>query len=110
MEILVTGGTGVVGVATVAALLKHGHTVRLLSRHAEHDARAWAEGVTPINGDVSDPATLVGVADECDVVVHLVGIVEETPPSATFEHVNIEGTRNIVRDAERAGVRKLVYV
>jgi len=110
MEVLVTGGTGVVGASAVSSLLKHGHTVRLLSRHAERDGREWSDGVTPIVGDVSDVASIAGAADGCDAVVHLVAIVEETPPSATFDRVNVEGTRHVVTEAERAGVRKLVYV
>ena len=110
MEVLVTGGTGVVGASAVSTLLKHGHTVRLLSRHAERDGREWSDGVTPIVGDVSDVASITGAADGCDAVVHLVAIVEETPPSATFDRVNVEGTRHVVTEAERAGVRKLVYV
>lgn len=110
MEILVTGGTGVVGTSAVSALLKHGHTVRLFSRHAERDARAWSDGVTPFTGDVSDAATLAGAADGCEAIVHLVGIVEETPPDATFERVNVQGTSNVVREAERAGTRKFLYV
>ena len=54
MQILVTGGSGVVGVGTVTELLKRGHVVRLLSRHATDDVRQWATAVTPIVGDVSD--------------------------------------------------------
>ena len=110
MRVLVTGGTGVVGISAVSALVRHGHTVRLLSRHAERDAAGWREGVTPYAGDVTDQGALTGAADGCDVVVHLVGIIEEAPPSATFDLVNIEGTRNVVREAERAGVRKIVFV
>ena len=110
MQILVTGGTGVVGASTVAALLERGHQVRLLSRHAERDARAWPNGVTPIEGDVADGTSVTRAADGCDVVVHLVAIVDESPPDATFQRVNVDGTRNVVADAERAGVRKIVYV
>ena len=110
MQILVTGGTGVVGASTVSALVERGHHVRLLSRHAERDVQAWPKGVTAIEGDVSDSVSVTGAADGCDVVVHLVAIVDEAPPDATFERVNVGGTRNIVAEAERAGVRKIVYV
>jgi NADH dehydrogenase len=110
MLILVTGGTGVIGASAVGALLRRGHQVRLLSRHAERDALAWRTGVTPVTGDVADPATIAGAADGCDAVVHLVGIIQETPPADTFQRVNIDGTRNIVSEAERAGVRRFVYV
>ena len=110
MRVLVTGGTGVVGESAVTALLQRGHSVRLLSRHAARDARQWPHGVTPWPGDVANEASIRGAADECDAVVHLVGIVEEHPPEATFDRVNVEGTRHIVREAERAGVGRLVYV
>src|SRR5918999_2990957 len=109
MRVLVTGGTGVVGVGTVTALVRHGHDVRLVSRHATRDARRWPEGVEAWPGDVADAASITGAADGCDVVLHLVAIVDESPPHATFENINVRGTRNIVREAERAGVRKLVF-
>ena len=110
MRILVTGGTGVVGASTVSALLARGHHVRLLSRHAERDARAWPSRVTAVDGDVADAVSVAGAADGCDVVVHLVAIVDETPPDVTFQRVNVDGTRHIVAEAERAGVSKIVYV
>jgi uncharacterized protein YbjT (DUF2867 family) len=110
MHILVTGGSGVVGVGTVTELLKRGHEVRLLARHAEDDARQWPSGVTPIVGDVSDVASIRGAADGCDAVLHVAGIVEESPPNVTFRRVNVEGTANIVAEAERAGVRRFVFV
>ncbi|HEX7980334.1 MAG TPA: NAD-dependent epimerase/dehydratase family protein [Gemmatimonadaceae bacterium] len=110
MRILVTGGSGVVGVGTVTELVRRGHEVRLLARHAREDARQWPSGVTPHEGDVTDPASIVGAADGCDAVLHIVGIVEEAPPKVTFERVNVGGTRNILTEAKRAGVRRFVYV
>ncbi|HEX2187798.1 MAG TPA: DUF1990 family protein [Longimicrobiaceae bacterium] len=110
MKVLVTGGTGVVGKSATDHLLQRGHTVRLLSRHAEDDARQWAEGVEPRPGDVADPGALRGAAEGCDAVLHVAGIVAEHPPEATFEAVNVQGTRNLVEEAGRAGVRRFVYV
>jgi uncharacterized protein YbjT (DUF2867 family) len=110
MKVLVTGGTGVVGAATVTALVRHGHDVRLLSRHAERNARRWPERVEAWPGDLADAESIRGSADGCDAVLHLVAIVDESPPEATFDRVNVRGTRNIVREAERASVPKLVFV
>ena len=110
MNVLVTGGTGVVGAGTVTALVRHGHDVRLVSRHAERDARRWPEGVEAWPGDVADPDSIRGSADGCDAVLHLVAVVDESPPDATFDRVNVRGTRHIVREAERAGIQKLVFV
>jgi NADH dehydrogenase len=110
MKVLVTGGTGVVGRAAVDHLVAGGHQVRLLSRHATSDAERWSSGVEGFDGDVSDPAKIFGAADGCDAVLHVAGIVSEDPPEVTFERVNVEGTRNLVREAQRAGVDRFVYV
>lgn len=108
MRILVTGGTGVIGTAVISELLARSHSVRLLSRHAVEDARQW-KGVEPFDGNVADTATLQGTADGCDAVVHIAGIVTENPPDLTFENVNVIGTTNILREAERANVRRFVF-
>jgi NADH dehydrogenase len=98
-----------VGDATVRALVGRGHAARLLTRHAERDARAWPDGVEAHEGDVTRPDSLVGAADGCDAVLHAVGIVRESD-GLTFDAVNVRGTRHVVDEAERAGVPHLVYV
>lgn len=109
MRILVTGGTGVVGAGTVTELLRRGHSVVLLSRHAKSDARQWPGGVLPHEGDVATAASIRGAADGCEVVLHTVGIVEESE-GATFDAVNVQGTANILAEGERAGVGRFVFV
>lgn len=108
MRILITGGTGLIGQAAVQALQKRGHQLRILSRGAaDQDA---AEGIEYWPASVTDAAALAGAAADCDVVLHIAGIAAETPPELTFENVNINGTRNIVREADINGVRRFVYV
>jgi NADH dehydrogenase len=109
MRILVTGGTGVVGTSTVTALLKHGHGVRLLSRHADRDAEAWTGRVEPWVGNVADAESVRGAAEACDAVIHLVAIVDEAPP-ATFQSVNVDGTRHMLAEASRAGVGRFIHM
>jgi nucleoside-diphosphate-sugar epimerase len=110
MKVLVTGGTGVVGKPTVDVLVARGHTVRLFSRNAERDCERWARGVEPYPGSVGSDEDVRGAADGCDAVLHVAGIVDEVPPEATFDNVNVQGTRRIVEEAERAGVGRLIYV
>jgi uncharacterized protein YbjT (DUF2867 family) len=110
VRILVTGGTGVVGRAAITELLSRGHAVRLLSRGAEEDAGSFDGDVEPYPGDVGDASRVRGSAEGCDAVVHIVGIVEESPPERTFERINIGGTRNIVEECSRAGVGKLIFI
>lgn len=112
--VLVTGGTGVVGEAAVGELVSRGHRVRLLSRNAVDDAKQWRSPETalvePWPASVSDPESLRGCADGVDVILHVAGIVAEDPPETTFQSVNVEGTRNLIREAERARVGRFIYV
>ena len=69
--------------------------------------KQW-KGVEPFTADVA--ASVTGAASGCDVVLHIAGIVSEDPPELTFEKVNVGGTRNIIDEAERAAVKRLVFV
>jgi len=109
MKILVTGGTGVIGEGVIPELITRGHSVRLLSRHAKDDAKQWPD-VEPFQGNVADAASLNDAASGCDAVLHIVGIAEEHPPKVTFEAVNVNGTRNMLEEAQRANVRRFVFV
>ncbi|MEO7454958.1 MAG: NAD-dependent epimerase/dehydratase family protein, partial [Gemmatimonadaceae bacterium] len=110
MKVLVTGGTGVVGTGTVTELVRRGHSVVLVSRHAKKDVAQWPTGVTAYTADVGNAAALHGAASGCDVVLHMVAVVEEEPPKVTFEQVNVEGTRHMLAEAARAGVPRFVFV
>jgi NADH dehydrogenase len=109
MKILVTGGTGVIGEGVIPELLQRGHAVRLLSRHAKEDAKQW-HGVQPFDGNVADASSISNAAEGCDAVLHIVGIVSETPPEVTFAKVNVGGTRNLLDEAKRARVQRFLYV
>jgi len=109
MKVLVTGGTGVVGAGTVTELVRRGHSVVLVSRHAAHDARQWPSGVTPWPGDVARASSIRGAADGCDVVLHMVGIVDESD-DASFQDVNVQGTANMIAEGERAKVGRFIFV
>ena len=109
-QVLVTGGTGVVGTAAVRSLVRRGHEVRLFSRNASRDVARWPRGVEARDGRIEDPESIRGALDGCDVVVHVAGIVAEEPPETTFERVNVGGTRNLLREAERARVGRFIYV
>ena len=110
LSVLVTGGTGVVGQAAVTELLSRGHTVRLLSRNALEDSAQWNSSVEPWPANVTEPERMNGSADGIDLVLHLAGIVAESPPDSTFQSVNVDGTRNVIREAERAGVGRFIYL
>ena len=105
-----TGGTGVVGTGTVTELLKRGHEVVLLSRHAHTDARQWPAGVVAQAGGRRECRLHSRCGGRgCDVVLHMVGIVDESD-GATFAGVNVGGTANMLAETERAKVKRFVFV
>jgi len=110
MKVLVTGGTGVVGQSVVSELLERGQSVRMLSRNAQEDVAQWGDRVDAWTASMGESDKVRGSADGCDVVVHIAGIVDESPPEVTFDSVNIGGTRNMLDEAKRAGVGRFVYL
>jgi dihydroflavonol-4-reductase len=108
--VLVTGGTGFIGRAIVQQLLERGDDVNALAR-SEASARTLRElGAEPVQGDVLDLEALVAAMCGCEIVYHTAGINTFClrDPSPMFE-VNVEGSRNVVRAAARAGVSRVVH-
>jgi NADH dehydrogenase len=107
--ILVTGATGFVGRHLVARLQARGEQVRPLVRNAATAQRARATNIEPAIGDVTDPASLERAMEGVDAAIHLVAIIVEKG-SATFERINVQGTRNVVAAARAAGVKRFLHM
>jgi len=115
--ILLTGANGFVGSHVLPALVAAGHDVVALVR-SEAAADAVLAGLDPADharvavrlGDVTKPDTLPAALAGADAVVHLVAIPRDANGGRDLARVNTEGTRNIVRAAETAGVRRFVHL
>ena len=107
--ILVTGATGFIGRRIVARLVERGEEVRRLLRPVPNPRASGLPAVHFVTGDVTDPESLKAACDGVDMVVHTVAIIREKGP-VTFQALNVQGTRNVVEAAERAGVRKMVHL
>lgn len=71
MKILIIGGTGVLGLPTVASLCASGHSVRASARDASKAAQVQALGATPVDVDVFDLGSLRAAIRDCDAVFRL---------------------------------------
>jgi len=108
--ILVTGGTGFVGYEVVQALLALGYRVRLLTRHpGRGNSFAGHPRVELVQGDALRPDTLPAAMVGVEAVIHLIGIIAETP-HVTYEQAHTEATRNVLAAARRAGVTRWVQM
>ncbi len=106
--LLVTGATGFVGGHVVRRLRREGLQVRAVVRDLDR-ARAFKDlGVDVVPGDISDRASLERATAGAERVIHLVGIIQESP-GATFKAVHVEGTRNLIDASKKSGVRHFFY-
>jgi dihydroflavonol-4-reductase len=108
--ILVTGATGHIGNVLVRRLIEQGKKVRALTWRGEDTTSIRGVDVEKIEGDVLDPESLRPAFASVDVVYHLAGIISIMPGNNPLVwRVNVEGTRNVLAEARRANIRRLVY-
>ena len=111
MRVFLTGATGYVGSYVLRTLLDQGHAPRCLVRDSADTLVRHDAAVDPVIGDVTDPASLDGLLDDCDAVIHLVGIIEEhRRKGVTFERIHVDGTRHVVEAARAAGVDRFIHM
>ncbi|NIA24481.1 MAG: NAD-dependent epimerase/dehydratase family protein [Gammaproteobacteria bacterium] len=110
MSVFVTGGSGVVGREVVRLLIAGGRDVRALARSDASAGVVDGLGARTIRGDILDYPGLVNAMRGSETVFHVAGMntmcVRDREP---MRIVNVDGTRNAIRAAAAAGVRRVVY-
>ena len=104
---LVTGASGFVGWHVARLLSERGYRVRALCRATSQLRELDAERVT---GDLRDPASLAIAMQGCKLLFHVAADYRlwTRNPQELYDS-NVNGTRNILEAAERAGVERVVY-
>lgn len=110
--IAILGGSGFVGSRLCARLARDGHTLRVLTRHRDrHRDLLVLPTVELWEGNPHDPAVLGGLFNGCDVVINLVGILNEKQHDGSgFEHAHVELPRKIVDACRTHGIRRLLHM
>jgi uncharacterized protein YbjT (DUF2867 family) len=111
-SIAVLGGTGFLGTRLVARLIKDGRRVTVLSRDREqHKHLLVLPGLTLENCDVYAPAQLSEQFRGKDVVINLIGILNERGFGGSgFRRAHTELTQGVLQAARSAGVARLLQV
>jgi dihydroflavonol-4-reductase len=107
---LVTGATGFVGAAVARALLAANWEVRVLARRGSDRRNLSGLAIEVAEGDLTDLKSLEHAARGCIGLFHVAADYRlGAPDPEQLYRVNVEGTRNILDAASRAGVQRIVY-
>jgi UDP-glucose 4-epimerase len=115
MRVLLTGAFGNVGLSALEELINKGYYVRVFDiplRRNQWIARKYKKKVELFWGDLRNEKTVFKALKDVDVVVHVAAII---PPLADkkpkfAQSVNVGGTLNIVKAAEKQRVKpKIIY-
>lgn len=110
MSVVVTGGSGVVGVALVRRLVSDGEPVSVLCRSEGSASVVRSLGAEPLAGDILDLSSLRVAFSGADLIYHVAGLNTMCPDDpGELERVNVLGSQNVVRAADIAGCRRVVY-
>lgn len=109
MKALITGAGGFIGSHLVGALDNEGWEMRGLFLPGEDASRAEEHGVEVFRGDLTNPGSLTGIADGCDVVFHLATRVSDYGSFRLFRKIMVDGTRNLL-EALAHNAPRFVYV
>jgi len=110
LTICVLGGTGFVGVELVTRLAMDGHWIRVPTRAtAGNDALRVLDTVRLIRADIHDSNTLIRLFTGADVVINLVGILNEHGRN-TFQSVHVSLAEKVVAAARTARVYRLLHM
>ncbi|MEM9172779.1 MAG: complex I NDUFA9 subunit family protein [Pseudomonadota bacterium] len=110
---VILGGTGFVGRALASELARHGYSIVVPTRNRERARRlAVIPQVRLVTADVHDPAALEILFRDVEVVINLVGILNETGHHGGkgFYVAHEALTRSVLAAAQSAGVTRLLQM
>lgn len=106
----VTGASGFTGGYLVRKLVRDGYRVRALIRESSRRDGLQGLDVDWVVGDITDRSSLAGKLQGVDIVFHVAAAYrQEGIPKEHFFKVNVEGTRNLLEEASKAGVGRFVH-
>src|SRR5437899_6182368 len=109
MKVLITGATGLLGGHLLQELQQRGEQIRALVLPTENAEKLLAQGVEVVRGDVTDADTLAPAVKDIELIFHLAGMMGVWRPLADYRLVNVTGSENLYKAAQKAGVRRYVH-
>lgn len=108
-RILLAGATGYLGRFILKELLQRGYQVKTLVRDAGKVKADGSPDLEICEAEITDAGSIKGCCDTIDVVISTVGITKQKDGLAYMD-VDFQANANLLEEAQRAGVRKFIYV
>ncbi|HEX4350643.1 MAG TPA: NAD-dependent epimerase/dehydratase family protein, partial [Verrucomicrobiae bacterium] len=109
MKCFVTGASGFIGSNLVNELLARGHRVKALLRSGTEERALLGQKLERVAGDLSDRRLLEREIAGCDWCFHVAASYQLWMRNyAPMYATNVDGTRNVLEAAGRAGCQKIV--
>jgi dihydroflavonol-4-reductase len=110
MKCFVTGASGFIGSNLVHELLARGHRVKALLRPGADERGLQGLKFERVTGDILNRNLLQRELEGCDWCFHVAASYQLWMRDyAPMYEINVEGTRNVLEAAGRAGCKKIVY-
>lgn len=111
-NICILGGTGFVGKNLATLLSGQSYRLTVLTRHRErHRDLLLIPNVELVEADIFDLATLITYFEDAQVVINLVGILNETGAKGQgFRQVHVDLARTVVTACNQSNVNQLLHM
>ncbi len=112
LSICVLGGSGFVGSHLCAELVNHGHNVKILTKRREqHRELLVLPSLQITEADIHDESQLRTHFQNCDVVINLVGILNEKGRSGKgFHMAHVELARKVITSCTSCNIPRLLHM
>jgi dihydroflavonol-4-reductase len=109
---LVTGANGHVGNNICRLLVQRGEPVRAMLRASADPAPLQGLDVEVVHGDILDPEAVASAVTGCGRVYHTAAgfLMWAKDPEHAIIRPSVDGTRNVMKAAAKAGIEKVLYV
>ena len=107
--IALTGSTGFIGRHLLRELPRRGYRLRVLLRRP---SEVPMEAASAVVGDLTRPQNMAAALADADAVIHSAGLAHTMSglPEDDYRALNTEASIVLARAAERAGVRRFVFL
>lgn len=107
--IALTGSTGFIGRHLLAELPRRGYRIRVLLRRPSDVPEGASSAVI---GDIASPHNMAAALRDVDMVIHSAGLAHAMSgkPEDDYRTINTQATIRLAQAAERAGVRRFLFL